>query len=304
LMAMPAVHDKEGIKYHLYHVFPEEMAHIYFVYGITQYEMAREHTLAVAQEEAKGANREEKIIEEKRNEAFRLLRFASGIFAYIHNFILPSLLERNAANRAPDILMGAIDSLNLMCSANASELAIQSAIAKGVSEALIAKLCLGTMEKFASARAALIKGLGPILTAIDHSLLTYFQSKTALYEVRNRKFLAFASQKDSEHGKAVAFFQAAKAIADDIKIATSTSTPLLQELIKEVSQEQASLNKLYETARIDNSKVYFALIPQIGELVIPPSKFMVKEIDYQPPKLLAAPFFDNIQIIADTPPTI
>jgi len=302
----------EPVKYHLSNVFPEELAHVLFIMAICHLLQAKTIAEEANDEESKlraklmsspsydpKADPDPKLdkgqiesIEGKRNEAAKLCRIAAGIFTHLLKTVLPTLTERQSVNRAPDILPATCETLSMMCLAIASELAVYNAVTKGMSENLIAKLCLSVADRYAACRMILGRGLGAIFHSLDQSWNIFMHGKVHIYNARARKYLAKAKQKESVHGAAVAYLSAAVSVLEENKI--PNLSPALHDITKELTEDHRQLVKLLEVATRDNEKVYFALVPKVSELVIPEkSKLNLSDIPFQSPQFLTVAFFDN-----------
>jgi len=276
--------------YYTYTRPSEELAHVYFAYGLLHYRAARLILKEIPEVEAEDSKTQSSNRAEARKEGVRLLREAAGIFE-----AAPTLDDNDAA-RPLDSRTATVRAMQQIALANAQEMMIVSAVESKKGRGLIAKLCFGAAEKFSQTRKALGAGLGSGFHNLKPQLNSYLKAKAELYEALAKGHLGYQSgTEDGAHGVSISYYRSALALLNQITIGDDPSGGL-EEIRGRVNAEKLRLQQELNSEISDNDKVYFMKVPKEDELEIPPGVCTTTTLPFTAPAPVDVQFFERATV--------
>ncbi|KAL9643937.1 hypothetical protein ABK040_005406 [Willaertia magna] len=229
--------------------------------------------------------------EEGTINAAKHFQIAAGLFQYIKERVTPNIVEKITSDLTNEVL----DTLVLLCLANAQQCICEKAAKKGMKANILSKLYYGcgVSYKLVADQISNSKTVG---NCFDKNWRGYAKFCEHYFEALASYHIAVNLHEEMQIGKEITriiYAQNALVDAGEYRV-----TPLMKLAMDELNQ---ALDKMYQTAQHENSKIYHDRVPELKDLEVLEAKQMaksseIKDLNEFLKEKVADPFFNLFPI--------
>eukprot|EP00743_Colponemidia_sp_Colp-15_P006001 GILK01006449.1.p1 GENE.GILK01006449.1~~GILK01006449.1.p1 ORF type:complete len:424 (-),score=82.10 GILK01006449.1:162-1433(-) len=211
------------------------------------------------------------------------LRTAAGIFDYLAD-IEARQWTTLPEERAPELVPAVPAALCSISMAQAQELAVRIAVAKGTSSSLVAKLIMAVYNHYVTAQQLLTQRLSrEDYSNLIGSFREYVRVKSVITKSVVYKLMGSDAKAKQEHGKAVAYLQAAVELSSTIRMSADGGLSDMKAMLDAEHADNVSLLNAYSS---ENSRIYYEPVPPASELILPEPKQILDIVPFVKPEPL------------------
>lgn len=227
-------------------------------------------------------------------EAAKHFQIAAGLFSYIQKKVCPNIVEKLNLDLTTEVL----ECLILLSLANAQQCICEKAHKKNMKISILSKLYMGASHSFKLA-AEVIDSSQTTKNLFDKTWKSYLRFCQFYYEAFASYLIAIELHEQMSIGKEITRIIHAQNCLVDCSEQTRSISAMLKMAMDELN---TILDRLYQTAQLENSKIYHDRVPELKDLELVEAKSMAKiqEVndlsELLKEKTIADPFFNLFPI--------